>query len=395
MTRGKRKSNVPRGKKGDAYEAMDQAYDDASDGGRLPVPARNMYYAVRRILLRDGKECPTAHQFMNGKASILNCYLREHSHTDTWDILRDARGTFVPPHGEDEIPLSTEKVREYVADLARHTTDIGYLGFDLSFPKSPREKFAGIMYIEKEGFGPMIAAAGVQDRYDLAICSSKGYGIDAAKDILVACWRRFRVPILIAHDFDKDGINIAWQIENEGIPVIRLGLRWDDLHDRRWGLLAMSEPVEYMATGGAGKPGQPSDPRPLLTARGATPEEIDFLCDTADPGVEFSGERVELNALVGSMFIDWLEAKLKANKIGKVKPDVATLEAAWRRAYEIEWINQRIAEMRDEAAQAAQEAIVPNDLETQVSEALMEDDTCVWDDVVAELVEDEFDGVGP
>jgi hypothetical protein len=35
--------------KAQCYAVMDQAYDEASDGGRLPVPARQMYYAVRRL----------------------------------------------------------------------------------------------------------------------------------------------------------------------------------------------------------------------------------------------------------------------------------------------------------------------------------------------------------
>jgi hypothetical protein len=386
---------------------MAEAYDTASDGGALPVPARQMYYAVRRILLRAGLEAPTAHNFMNGAASILDQYLRDHDvEAADWDIIRDARGSFMPPHGDDEVSLSTLEVRQYLDEVGDHITgglDEYGLRFSLDHPKrGPGDSFGAILYIEKEGFGPIIRAAGLQEEFDLAVCSSKGYSNKATRDLLVALWERYDVPVLVAHDFDKDGINIAALIEAEGVDIVDIGLRWHDVNDPQWGLLAMGEPVPYMATGGKGKSAQPSDPRPLLERLGASPDEIDFLCDTAIPGVEYSGQRVELNALVGQQFVDWLRDKLVANGVSKLVPDQATLEAAWERMYAIQHINRQISDLLDEAVQAARDAQVP-DLQTQVSEALAprhRGQTTVrskatWDDVIARLVraaiEDEDD----
>jgi hypothetical protein len=69
---------------------------------------------------------------------------------------------------------------------------------------------------------------------------------------------------------------------------------------------------------------------PPTPRRGASPEEIAFLCETDSP--PFDGHRVELNALVGRRFIDWLEATLAKNEIEKIVPRPATLEVAYRRA---------------------------------------------------------------
>ena len=135
------------------------------------------------------------------------------------------------------------------------------------------------------------------------------------------------MPIFIAHDLDKAGIGIPAMIKREIPSAIDIGLRWSDVISRALGFARhdlrhpdYSESMDYGKT----------DPRRNLRVNGATQDEIDFLCDTARPG-QFSGRRIELNALPGQMFIDWLEASLDKAELKRVVPSAAHLEASYRR----------------------------------------------------------------
>ncbi|MFN2471053.1 MAG: hypothetical protein ABR583_08705 [Gaiellaceae bacterium] len=234
------------------------------------------------------------------------------------------------------------------------------------------------MYIEKEGFAEQIAAAGVQERWDIAVASCKGYSIHAARRLLRTLRDRHDVPILVAHDFDKAGIGI-YNTLGDG-DLVDIGLRLNDVMDSRWGLAEMSEPVTY------GKEGK-ADPRPNLIRRGATAHEVLYLCETEEP--PFRGRRVELNALVGRTFIDWFEHKLDEQGVTKVIPDVPMLEGAYRRAFELETINRAIRVAHRDAADKAARTTVPSDLLTRVANALEMHPEMPWDAVVAAIVEDD------
>ena len=155
-----------------------------------------------------------------------------------------------------------------------------------------------------------MAADRIAERWDLAICSSKGYSVRAARRALVALAERNGRGVLVAHDFDKQGIGIADLIAREVPRAIDLGLRLDDIADERW-----DSPIR-----GGQLPQRPG-PEPGRARR--------------EPGGDrlparrrrHAAERVELNALVGREFIDWLEAKLRDHGIKKVVPT----EDRWRR----------------------------------------------------------------
>jgi hypothetical protein len=288
-----------------AYEAMPKAYAAASDNGKLPAPARQVAYAVRRItglgtalsmdyLLKRGSR---------GRPGLIDCYMEDHPDaTGDWDVIRDARGNLVEPHTYRKVPLGTLEVRDYLSgtywrgDLGRHDDDIPQL--TLTVPTyGPEDRFGSILYIEKEGFQEQVSAANVQERWDLAIASSKGYSVRAARRALIELALTWDVTVLVAHDFDQQGIGIFHLIERE-VDAVDLGLRLDDVA----GLTP--EPVSYR-----------SDPRRNLRERGASGREIDFLRGDGE-----TGQRVELNALVGREFIDWLEGKLADAGVSKVVP---------------------------------------------------------------------------
>ena len=352
------------------YAAMAQAYDEASIGGTIPADARGMGYADRRVSgLGDRLRLD---YFLK---RLLDSYLQDHpDETADWDVVRDARGTLREPHGFEEVPLGTIAVRDY---RLRNLGDVPEDDDDLELPlwvptHGPLNRFGAIFYVEKEGLLGAINAADIPRRYDLAIASCKGYSVKAARRLLRELRDVYGVKVLVARDFDKAGFGIA---DTLGDGFIDIGLRLSDVEDPRWGLAGMSESVTYDA-----------DPRSNLRLRGATEEEIAYLCRNQRPDGMWEGRRVELNALVGSVFTEWLETRLQEAGVEKVVPDVETLKWAYRRAYERTQINRAINEAREQAARAAAEVEVPRDIVTLVTTALEQRPDLAWDDVVAGLV---------
>ena len=345
------------------WDAMPAAYDSASAGGTLPAPARMVMYAVRRI---SGLGDTLKSDYFLKK--LLDMYLTEHPQPD-WDIVRDDRGTFREPHTDRDVPLGTLQVRQYLERVqgANHvdrddqppTLPLGW------WTCGPVDRFGAILYIEKEGFGPLLASTRLAERWDLAIASCKGYSVQAARRLIKALHDGYKVPVFVVHDFDKQGIGIFDTFDHDS--YVDLGLRLDDITavdddgNDRWGLSAdtASESVTYVAKD------KPYDPRPNLTERAASTAEIDFLCRTDRP--PFHGRRVELNALQGR-FVDWLEAKLEEHHVAKIVPDEATLERVYRWAYARRWLNLEIARLYEQAQDEADDADLPDDLVTQVTD---------------------------
>jgi hypothetical protein len=182
----------------------------------------------------------------------------------------------------------------------------------------------------------------------------------------------------VVHDFDKDGIGIFDML---GDGYVDLGLRLADLEalDQRpdWDLALARERVSY-------KRNKKTCPRENLELHGATPDEIAFLCD--DHGPPWLGHRVELNALVGRQFTDWLEGKLTEHGVAKVIPEPATLDRAYRDTYESAWLNARIAELYGQVRQRARDLDVPDDLANRVASLLANQPYLGWDSAVASIV---------
>ena len=240
----------------------------------------------------------------------------------------------------------------------------------LQYPThGPKNRYRNVLFLEKEGFNDLLAAAEIAERFDLAIMSTKGYSSTAARTLVEAL---DGVRIFVLHDFDKDGLGICYTLHHDTIryqfaqppKIIDLGIRLEDV--RSEGL--QSEPVAY------GR-----DPSSALRRYGATWAEIDMLQE--------AGERVELNAFTSDQFIGWLERKLVAHKVKKVIPETATLEDAYRRAVMLHQINVGLEELEEEARKKADAVKIPRTLEKQIAARLKKDPTLAWDMAVADITE--------
>ena len=98
-----------------AWAVMEEAYRLASGGGRYPANARQIMYAARPDILRlTGKDKLDDDYFTQ---TLLPDYVAEHGKAAEWDVVFDARGSFVEPHTGHEVRLGTIDVR----DLPRRT----------------------------------------------------------------------------------------------------------------------------------------------------------------------------------------------------------------------------------------------------------------------------------
>lgn len=280
----------------------------------------------------------------------------------------DDRGHFVEPHTGKAFGLGTLNVRDYIASYASPAfEDAGFADAAIK-THGPEGRYGGVLYIEKEGFMPLLERARLAEKYDVAIMSCKGMSVTAARQLIDRTCARYGIPLLILHDFDISGFSIAktlcsdtrrYTFKNE-FETIDLGLRLDDVHE----LGLVSEPVSFANA-------SEEKIRDRLEHNGATEAEIDFLME---------GQRVELNAMTSDQFVAFVERNLTEAGIAKIVLPKDQLEEAFRlfvRSKKIEEVVEKaIAELDDE------EIGIPDDLEDLVRDYLAEHPDEPWEGAV-------------
>jgi len=336
-----------------AYQVMPEAYNKASAGGTLPANARQIMYAARPMVLKlTGGQCWKNSSYFT--QVLLPDYVNEYD--VDWDVVFDARGHLREPHGGAEIGLGTLEARRYVESWVYWPG--GLEMEDLTFPldvqtSGPANQYGAVLFVEKEGFDELWRAVKLTDRYDLAIMSTKGMSVTAARS-LVEEVSNAGVRVFVLRDFDKAGFSIVHTLAHDtrryqfsSRPnVTDLGLRLIDVED----LGLEGEAVTYK---------QSTDPRKNLYECGATRQEADYLCKTKMYRA-WGGQRVELNAMNSAQLVAWLEGKLQAAGVVKVVPAEAVLAATYRKAKLVAEIQKEID--RVVAAFDGAAVVVPGDL---------------------------------
>ena len=355
-----------------AWVAMKNAYMKASDNGRLPTRPRQIMYAARpEILELTGKDTLDDRYFTQ---DLLPDYVAMNpEECRDWDIVWDARGHFTQPHTGHGIALGTLEVREYLG-LRAKVTEVVTVDPGILFPThGPEHRFNTVLFIEKEGFGPLFAAEQLAEKYDIAIMSTKGMSVTAARMLIDRLCQRGLQLILVLHDFDVSGFSIFGTLGTSNrrysfdtdVPVVDIGLRLDDVD--AMGL--ESEPTDVL--GNWWKRVQ------TLKRHGATQEEIAFL----------ENRRVELNAMTSRQLLDFVAAKLDEHSVEKLVPEEAILERHARRLIEQQLAKKVIARVSSRIAKEAASRKLPADLLARVAEALEEKPHLPWDAALAAVLD--------
>jgi hypothetical protein len=349
-----------------AFKVIPEAYKKASGDGRYPANARQIMYAARPAIQEETGRRLDDKYFTQ---ILLPDYIRGHAEARGWDVVYDARGHLEEPHNGRIIGIGTSEVEEYLASRGPLFAGIGLPDFKYSVKdiRGPGYRYGALLYIEKEGFVPLLENSGIPERYDLAVASSKGLSSTAARGLIAGL--SGQVKILVLHDFDKAGFSILGTLQRDTrrytfdfVPeIIDLGLRLKDVEG--WHLQA--EKAYYRGR----------DPWPNLRENGATNEEVEFLLK----------QRVELNAFTSEDFIAWLEGKLHDQGVEKLIPDDALLERVYRRVKSLDLWQKFFDGHRDDIEAKLAKLKIPKDLRKRVARHLDKDPETPWDLALGEL----------
>jgi hypothetical protein len=355
-----------------AYSVMEQAYQKASDGGALPANARQIMYAARPDILR-----------ITGRVGFGDTYFTQQLLPDfvdthpevcaNWDVVYDARGSFIEPHTNREVPLGTLEVRDYLQRRGANKTELSRFKEEPQFPTyGPENRYKTILFVEKEGFDPLLRAAQIAERFDIAIMSTKGMSVTAARRLIDKLSQRGVEKILVLHDFDVSGFTICGTLATDSrryrfsnkFTIVDIGLQLADVE----ALDLQSEPVSVS--------GSWAKRVHTLQKHGATDQEIAFL----------RTQRVELNAMTSRQFVAHLEAKLTEHGVSKVIPEEKVLEGHARYLLEVLIANQELEKILPEVRKQAAAQKLPADLRKLVAKEFEKMPAWPWDRVVVDLV---------
>jgi DNA topoisomerase 6 subunit A-like protein len=355
-----------------AWQVMEEAFMKAGANNTLPANARQIMYAARP------KIAQLADRELGGKfdkyftQTLLPDYIAEMRPAWASKVVFDARGHFAEPHDSSGIGLGTLEVRDYLADVRGHKVpEPAFEVREARYPtRGPKNRFGAILFLEKEGFAPLLEEVQLAERYDLAIMSTKGMSVTASRELVEELCATHRIPLLVLHDFDVSGFTIFGTLRSStqrfiyrrGFQVIDLGLRLADIGGLEREDVFISSRSRTAAT---------------LRRHGATQQEIDILV---------GGERVELNALASDALVALIERKLNEHGISKVVPDDETLADAYRRIRKQAALQAKIEELVGELDGA--EVKVPPGLRQRIKKVIKADPARPWDAIVREIVEE-------
>jgi Topoisomerase VI B subunit, transducer len=217
-----------------AYWCMEEAYMAASANGTLPANARQIMYAARPTIQAETGEQLSDKYFTQ---TLLPDYLNEYD--VDWDVVFDDRGHFHEPHTGHSVGLGTLAVRKYLASMHEPEPSEITLQPPMVNTRGPEGRYGAVLFVEKEGFDQLWQRVQLSERFDIAIMSTKGQSVTAARLLVDKVCGELKVPLFVLHDFDKSGFSILdklhqsnrrYQYSNRA-EVISLGLRLDDVNE--------------------------------------------------------------------------------------------------------------------------------------------------------------------
>jgi DNA topoisomerase VI subunit B len=337
------------------FEVLPEALAYATGNGEYPVSSRNLYYQVRRFMQRLTEKELDYDYFSQ---DLLIQY--RDAHGPIAGLYYDPRGVLYEPHTGKALQLGTREVDGY------------------EFPAWLYDK---ILYIEKKGLWPILEAARLAERYDMAVIAAEGYATEATRVLFAQAEQGRNYQLFVLHDADPYGYNIARTLREEtrrmpgySVEVIDLGLKLE-------AALAMGLAEEE------------------FTRRIAIPEEL-VLTDTEREYFEgrqagtksWICRRIELNALTAPALVAYIEEHLaQAGVRGKVIPPHDTLAQLAQEAYRQQitrWTTSTIDELLglDTIRDALAEALAPRfpleEARQWIEEALARKPTLSWRDAL-------------
>jgi AcrR family transcriptional regulator len=188
---------------------LPEAVKKGTDGGRLPIENRSLFYVVREAIQAYTRKNLDANYFGQ---TLLPKYQEDHGPIPR--LYYQARGVLYEPHTGVAIELGTREVEEY---------------------EIPFWRYDKILFIEKRGLWPVLESTKLAERFDLAVIASEGYSSTACRKLLDHADKSRQYRIFVFHDADPHGYNIARtlgeatrRMPEHSIETIDCGLRYEE-----------------------------------------------------------------------------------------------------------------------------------------------------------------------
>lgn len=296
------------------FQVLPEAIEKATGGGRYPVSARTLYYQVRPLIQgytnREldynyfSQQLLTEYQELRGPIELL---------------YYDPRGYLYEPHTGRAVALGTGEVE----------------GYDF-----PEWVFDKILYIEKKGLWPVLEAAKLAERYDMAVVAAEGYATQAARVLFQRADRDRDYRLFVLHDADPYGYNIARTLREETrrmrgyyVDVVDIGLKLEEA-------LKMGLQSEKFTR---------QQDIPQAVKESLTELEREWFIGRQVGKKAWICRRIELNAMSAPQLVDYIETKLAEHgATAKVLPPEDVVGAYAEELFRTlvrEFAEQRILEM--------------------------------------------------
>lgn len=248
----------------------------AAGDNALPYSQRTLYYKMRPLVARYTNSDLDYSYFTQ---TLIPDFEARYGKLD--GLYADPRGMLYEPHTGAEQRVGDREVEAY---------------------EFPSWAFDKILFVEKKGLFPVLKAARLMERYDMAVIAGEGFASVAIRTLLARAQQNQKMRVFVLHDCDVDGYNIGRTLGEEtrrmpehAVEVIDLGLRLEQAR-------AMELEVETYTR-------RKDIPNTLdLTAA----ERAFFIADKTAKK-QWVARRVELNAMSSEQLVAMIEDGLKAH----------------------------------------------------------------------------------
>lgn len=360
------------------FELFLPGYLDVSEQESVHISARDFFYAIRpafsKIEVRNGATGLDYAYF----SSCLKRYRAARHPLRMIDFK--ARGTLHETRTGRQIPIGDRELRGY---------------------RLPVAEYDGVLIIEKEGVYETLRDTGGAELladWRLMVAANAGYAVDALRKLLVPAQREAGWTVMVWHDADPDGYNIARTVgeppahlADHRLDVMDVGLRIEEG-------LALGLQTETFTR----KKALPAGILPTLS-------ETERRLFEGIEYVSFEGgkdrrewrecQRIEINALPIRRRPDYLEGKFrelfgrKEAEEGRpgqpgmpARPDAALL-ATTIKAVLARTLNAEAMEVAERLAEAALKTLPPFVIDAAAVQARMDaDPSAPWRELVRQYV---------
>jgi hypothetical protein len=176
----------------DATETvLEEAWRHTTGNGQLPVGVRRLFYAVRsRIPALTSNRFSPDKGYSYFSQILLPEYQQQRVREGKErlaDVYYDPRGKIHEAHTGKAMDLGTRDVETY---------------------EFPPYTFNKLLYVEKRGQVPLLEAAKIAERYDMALVTEAGFATVAARTLLSAGAEGQKYQVFCLHDADYPGYSI-------------------------------------------------------------------------------------------------------------------------------------------------------------------------------------------